>query len=211
MVQDLQAVNRAVIPRAPNTPDPSTLLNNIHPEHKYFTVVDLANAFFSIPLHKECQFWFAFTFKGKRWTYTRLPQGYTESPTIYATEMSANLERFEPPCGSKILLYVDDILLCSKTNEECKKDSIALLKFLASQGHRASKNKLQWCQEKVKYLGHTISQEGRNLDEGRKTAILQIPLPITKRQMMQFLGMTNFCRQWIPNYAEQVQPLMNLI
>lgn len=117
MVQDLQAVNKAVIPRAPNTPDPSTLLKDIDPGHSYFTVIDLANAFFSVPVHPESQFWFAFTFEGKRWTYTRIPQGYTESPTVFSMAMSANLERFTPPCGSTILLYVDDILLCSKTKQ----------------------------------------------------------------------------------------------
>ena len=73
MVQDLQAVNKAVNPRAPTVPDPHTLLNDLLPENKFFTVVDISNAFFSIPVHKDSQFWFAFTFKRKRYTYTRIP------------------------------------------------------------------------------------------------------------------------------------------
>ena len=46
IVQDLQAVNKAVIPRAPLIPDLHTLLNKLNPKAKYFTVIDLANAFF---------------------------------------------------------------------------------------------------------------------------------------------------------------------
>ena len=46
LVQDLQRVNSAVIPRAPTTPDPHTLLNSISPAAQWFTVIDLANAFF---------------------------------------------------------------------------------------------------------------------------------------------------------------------
>lgn len=211
MVQDLQAVNRAIIPRAPCTPDPSTLLNDMGPQHKYFTVIDLANAFFSIPVHKDSQFWFTFTFEGKRWTYTRLPQGYTESPTIFSMAMSANLERFEHSPTTLLLLYVDDILLCSPTKTECLQNTLALLKFLYEQGHKVSKNKLQLCQTTVKYLGYHISREGRELDPERKKAILAAPKPRTKKEMMQFLGITNFCRQWIPNYSQLTGPLLKSI
>lgn len=66
MVQDLQAVNNAVIHQAPTVPDPHTLLNSLDPEAKIFTVIDLSNAFFSIPVHQDSQYWFAFTFEGKR-------------------------------------------------------------------------------------------------------------------------------------------------
>ena len=59
----------------------------------------LSNAFFSIPLHQDSRFWFAFTFEGKRYTYTRLPQGYAESPMIFAAAISNCFATFEPPAG----------------------------------------------------------------------------------------------------------------
>ncbi|KAF3689301.1 hypothetical protein EXN66_Car004973 [Channa argus] len=74
MVQDLRAVNQAIESCVPCVPDPHTLLNQLKPDKKWFTVVDLSNAFFSIPLAKESQGWFGFTYQGKKYTYTRLPQ-----------------------------------------------------------------------------------------------------------------------------------------
>ena len=210
MVQDLQAVNKAVIPRAPTVPDPHTLLNDLLPENKFFTVVDISNAFFSIPVHKDSQFWFAFTFKRKRYTYTRIPQGYCESPTIFSQAMSANLAKITPPCSSQILLYVDDILLASPDENSCWTDTVALLHFLVENGHKVSRDKLQLCRKQVKYLGHILSHEGRHIDEARKSAILQAPKPETKRHMMSFLGMVNYCRSWVANYAEIVAPLTDL-
>jgi hypothetical protein len=65
MVMDLQGVNNSMIPRTPCVPDPHTLLNQLKPDNAYFTVIDLANAFFSIPLHPDSQGWFGFTFLGK--------------------------------------------------------------------------------------------------------------------------------------------------
>uniref|UniRef100_A0A8C5H2T9 Reverse transcriptase domain-containing protein n=2 Tax=Gouania willdenowi TaxID=441366 RepID=A0A8C5H2T9_GOUWI len=70
-VQDLQAVNSAIIPPAPLVPNPHTILSLIPSSAKYFSVVDLANAFFSIPVHPDSQFWFAFMFKGHQYTWTR--------------------------------------------------------------------------------------------------------------------------------------------
>ncbi len=82
-VQDLQAVNSAVIARAARVPNPYTILSQIPQNAMYFTVVDLANAFFSVPVEEKSQFWFAFDFDNKGYTFTRLCQGYCESPTIY--------------------------------------------------------------------------------------------------------------------------------
>ncbi|XP_044028061.1 uncharacterized protein LOC122864564 [Siniperca chuatsi] len=71
-VQDLQAVNAAVHARAPNVPNPHTILSQVPPGSKWFSVVDLANAFFSIPVDPDSQYWFAFSFEGKSFTFTRL-------------------------------------------------------------------------------------------------------------------------------------------
>lgn len=127
------------------------------------SVIDIINAFFSIPVHPDSQFWFAFTFQGKQYTWTRLPQGYCESPTIFSQVMSACMSKFNPPRDSQILLYVDDILLVSDTEEHCLIDTMALLDFLADQGHKVSKKKLQLVKHQVTYLGHSLTAEGRKI------------------------------------------------
>ena len=76
LVHDLRAVNDIVKDKRAEVPNPHTLLTNVPPEAKYFSVIDLCGAFFSVPLAKESRHLFAFTYKGKQYTYTRLPQGY---------------------------------------------------------------------------------------------------------------------------------------
>ncbi len=70
-VQDLQAVNAAVRQRAPLVQNPHTILSQIPQDATFFSVVDLANAFFSVPVDKNTQFWFAFEFYGKGYTFMR--------------------------------------------------------------------------------------------------------------------------------------------
>lgn len=60
-------------------------------------------------------------------------------------------------------------------------------------------------------MGHTITQEGRTLNSTRKTAILEAPKPLNKKQMMSFLGMINYCRAWIPHFALHTGKLSELI
>lgn len=55
-VQDLRAVNAAVHARVPSVPNPNTILSQVPADATWFIVVDLSNAFFSIPVHPDSQF-----------------------------------------------------------------------------------------------------------------------------------------------------------
>ena len=60
MVQDLQIINETVVPLHPTVLNPYVILGKIPPSAKWFTVLDLEDAFFCIPLAKESQYLFAF-------------------------------------------------------------------------------------------------------------------------------------------------------
>lgn len=51
MVRDLKALNKAIVTRALTVPDPHMLLNDLRPENRYFSVCDINNPFFYIPVH----------------------------------------------------------------------------------------------------------------------------------------------------------------
>ncbi|XP_048009377.1 protein NYNRIN-like [Megalobrama amblycephala] len=209
-VQDLQAVNSAVRARAATVPNPYTILSQIPQSATFFSVVDLANAFFSVPVDKDSAYWFAFNFKGKGYTFTRLCQGYCESPTIYNEALRRSLENLTLTPGSALLQYVDDILICAKDETTCVKDTVTLLQHLAQEGHKVSKPKLQFVKKQVTFLGHIISANSKSLSGKRVQAITEVPKPTTKKQMLSFLGMCSYCRTFIPNYAILEQPLRAL-
>ncbi len=94
---------------SPLVADPSTIFRLIKPEHKWFTVIDLANGFWSVPIAKEIQSWFAFTIQGQQYTFTRLPQGLHNSPTIYQQSLQRHLKDFDST--SVVIQYIDDVLI----------------------------------------------------------------------------------------------------
>lgn len=64
-VQGLHAVNAAVHARAPAVPNPYMILTQTPAKAKWFTLVDLSNAYVSIPVHPDSQYWFALMFDGQ--------------------------------------------------------------------------------------------------------------------------------------------------
>lgn len=63
---------------------------------------------------------------------------------------------------------------------------------------------MQMCRDAVKYLGHELITHGHIVLSDWKTAVLQAPKPL-------FLGLTSYCRAWIPNFAEITEPLQQLM
>lgn len=211
LVHDLRAVNDVIVNFPAEVPDPHVLLAQIPPEAKFFTVIDLCGAFFSVPLGEEGQGLFGFTYKGQAYEYTRLPQGFKHSPHIFNQVLKEDLTGLGELLNSTVISYVDDIILCAKDQETCHKDSIELLKILAANGHKASQKKLQYCQERVVYLGQTITQGQRSVSDEHLQTIRKLPKPRTVREMMTFLGITGYSSGWVDEYTKITAPLRAMI
>jgi len=112
--------------------------------------------------------------------------------------------------GTVLLQYVDDLLICAKDRVTCISDTVTLLKHLEREGHKVSLSKLQFVKQEVTFLGHVIKPNSKALSEKRVRAIKEVPKPVTKKQMLSFLGMCAYCRTFIPNYAIFEQPLRAL-
>ncbi|XP_055647045.1 uncharacterized protein LOC129782742, partial [Falco peregrinus] len=218
IVQDLRAINKITEDLYPVVANPYTLLTTLTPDLAWFTVLDLKDAFFCLPLHEASQRIFAFEWENPRsgrktqLTWTVLPQGFKNSPTIFGNQLAKDLELWEPPSEEgKVLQYVDDLLIATRTEESCIIWTVSLLNFLGLQGYRVSKKKAQVVLQQVTYLGYEISAGQRVLGKARKEAICQAPRPRTVKELQTFLGMTGWCRLWICNYGLLVKPLYSLI
>jgi hypothetical protein len=62
-----------------------------------------------------------------------------------------------------------------------------------------------------KLLGHIVSKEGVRIDPERVKRIMEIPLPTSKKAIQSFFGRINFVRQFIPNFAEIVKPISDML
>ncbi|KGL83738.1 hypothetical protein N309_10279, partial [Tinamus guttatus] len=180
----------------------------------WYTVLDLKDAFFTIPLTKQSQEMFAFEwedpesgYKGQL-TWTRLPQGFKNSPTLFNEILQEDLSEFRRQNPSvKLLQYVDDLLLAARTKEECEEGTRKLLQELNKLGYRVSAKKAQLCSPEVTYLGYKIRDGRRWLTDAMKETVLRIQEPRSPREVREFLGTVGYCHLWIPGFAEKAKPL----
>ncbi|KAJ1117546.1 hypothetical protein NDU88_005745 [Pleurodeles waltl] len=210
LVQDLRKINDIIVKCCPVVPNPAVIMFQVPCDAEWFSVIDLSQAFFSVPLHEDSQFLFCFKFLDRVFSWCRIPQGFSESPSIFNQILKKDLEALELPFESTLVQYIDDLLVASKTESGCTANTIALLNHLGRNGHKVSPAKLQFCQEKVKYLGHQIEKGSRRIMKERITSVLQMSPPKTRKEVRTFLGMVGYCRQWIPNFSTLAKPLLKL-
>ncbi len=103
--------------------------------------------------------------------------------------------------GRNTLKYVDDLLICARDDVTCVADTVTLLNHLAREGHKVSLTKLQFVKQEIFFLGHTITPNSKAISEKRIKAIRDVPRPVTKKQLLSFLGMCAYCRTFIPNFC----------
>ncbi|RMC16746.1 hypothetical protein DUI87_06340 [Hirundo rustica rustica] len=169
LVQDLREVNKRTRSRYPVVPNPYTLLSKVPPQHQWFSVVDLKDAFWACPLAKESRDIFVFewedpkTGRKQQLRWTKLPQGFTESPNLFGQALEKILQAFSTPPRIQIIQYVDDLLLSGEDEVVVREATIKLLNFLGEKGLRVSKGKLQFVEpEAVKFLYEKLT-EGDNI------------------------------------------------
>jgi len=178
-------------------------------ETKFFTVLDISNGFWSIPLNRSCQYKFAFTFQGQQYTWTCLPQGFHNSPSIFHRQLATGLEKFpRPEC---LVQYVDDLLLQTTSREEHVALLDELLTLLHSIGCKVNPKKAQIMKPKVLYLGTVITHGKREIERKRIESIVHLPRPRNVSALRSFLGLVGYCRNHIDGFATKAAPLSDLL
>jgi len=92
----------------------------------------------------------------------------------------------------KIVIYMDDILIFSKTMEEHVDIIKKVLKILNNNKLLVQTKKCQFHQIKVEYLGVIISKDSVEVDPIKVKGVIDWPEPKDKREIHQFLGFCNF-------------------
>ncbi|XP_023198413.1 uncharacterized protein K02A2.6-like isoform X2 [Xiphophorus maculatus] len=143
MAHDLRAVNAVLKTKTVPVPNPYVSIAALTPSQQWYSCIDLANAFFCVLLAESCRDYFSFTFRGEQWRYTRLPQGFAQSPGLFNQVLKDVLQDCPLPRDTTLIQYVDDLLLAATTAELCVKATSLVLAHLHQKGFKASKNQLQ--------------------------------------------------------------------
>ncbi|GAB0208920.1 hypothetical protein GRJ2_003357700 [Grus japonensis] len=129
---DYRGLNEVTLPMSAAVPDMLELQYELESKAaKWYATIDIANAFFSIPLAAECRPQFAFTWRGIQYTWNRLPQGWKHSPTIGHGLVQTALEKGEAP---EHLQYIEDMIVWGNSAEEVSEKGKKIIQILLQAG-----------------------------------------------------------------------------
>ena len=204
---DLRKLNERTIKDAQTLPRIDESLDTIGGS-KFFSSLDLKAGYWQVEMDEESRPYTAFTV-GPLGFYecVRMPFGLTNAPSTFQRLMETCLEDINLKF---CVIYLDDIIIFSKTLMEQIDRLDAVLQRLARDGLKLKPEKCFLLQRKITYLGHIVSEHGIEAEPRKQEALDKWPTPKTVRDIRSFLGFANHYRRFIPNYAKVARPLNNL-
>ena len=110
-----------------------------------------------------------------------------------------------------IIVYLDNILIFSKDEQQHEHHVKQVLERLRSANLYAKLTKCEFHQKELKFLGYLINDKGISMDEDRVQAIQEWPMPKSVKDIQSFMGFTGFFRKFIKNYSIITAPLTNML
>ena len=124
-----------------------------------------------------------------------------------ATFNKLMIDLFRKELDDFVLVFFDDILIYSKSNEEHEQHLCWILEILRKAQLYAKKSKYTFFVDKVAYLGFIISKDGISPDPAKVEAIVSWPIPCNISKVQGFLGLAGWCRVFVKEYAFITEPL----
>ncbi|BAE56502.1 unnamed protein product [Aspergillus oryzae RIB40] len=175
---------------------------------KWFTKLDITDAYHRLRIAEGEEWKTAFRTKYGHYEYLVMPFGLTNAP--------ASFQRFINEALGEILdvfviAYLDDILIFSHSLEEHVQHVQTVLEKLQRAEVRLKLKKCEFHVQETEFLGHWISTEGIQAEEGKVKAIREWPEPTNLKELQQFIGLLNYYRKFIDRYAHRLAPLFDLL
>ena len=117
---------------------------------------------------------------------------------------------FHPYLDQFVIVFIDDILIYSRSKEEHSKYLCQILEMLRSEKLYAKFSKCEFWIRRVEFLGHIVSEEGIHVDPSKIKAIENWSAPKTPTEIRQFLGLAGYYRRFIQNFSRIAKPLTTL-
>ncbi len=205
MCLDYRALNKITVKRQYPMPHIQELFDRLQGA-RVFSSLDLQQGYHQIQIPKEDVPKTAFMTPFGQYAYKVLCFGLTNAPSTFQEAMN----RVFAGCEDFVLVYLDDIMVFSKTPEEHVQHLRKVLSLLRQNKFQAKLPKCDFNKAELKFLGHIVGREGIKVDPRKVQAVKEWPEPTGPSPLRSFLGLANFFRRFIQGYSSLVAPLTAL-
>jgi hypothetical protein len=175
---------------------------------KVFSKIDLCSSYHQIKIRASDIPKTAFSTRYGLYEFLVMSFGLTNAPAYYMYLMNSV---FMPELDKFVVVFIDDILVYSKNEEEHVGHLHVVLQRLREHRLYAKLSKCDFWLKEIKLLGHTISQAGIAVDPDKVQEVMNWKPPTTVCQIQSFLGLTGYYRRFIPAFSRIVKPITELL
>ncbi len=169
---------------------------------KFVTKLDLLKGYWQVPLTEHASEVSAFATPDAFLQYKVLAFGLRNAPATFQRLMCKVLSNVKN-CEA----YLDDVVCYSENWESHLKTLEEVFTRFKEANLTLNLAKCEFCHATVKYLGKEVGQGTVRPVEAKVSAIVNFPVPQTKRELRRFLGMAGYYRSFCRNFSDVVKPL----
>lgn len=175
-----------------------------------FTTLDLKSGYWQIPLINTSRRLTAFTTPdGASYEFKVMPFGLKNAPATFQKMMTRDvlagyLHHF-------VIVYLDDIIIFSKTHEEHMYHLRLVLERLQQHNLICAMEKCRFACQELPFLGHQLTRDGTTPLSAHINQIQNLQVPKDRKELRSILGAINWLRDYIPHCAEIIAPLTDLL
>lgn len=203
---DYRALNEVTKADAEPLPLPEEIFDHLNGA-ELFSKIDLLKGFYQIPVDKKSQPYLAVSTPDGLYHHTVMPFGVKNAPGAFQREMR---RIFRDRLMKGVLVYIDDVIIYSKTADEHLELIEWVLQQLRAAGYYAHPDKCEFMKSEVSFLGHVLSGNGIAVQQHKVKAVMEWPTPTKVSEVRSFLGLTGYYRRFIKDYSKIAVPLTDL-
>lgn len=200
---DFRKVNDVTIKNSWPIPRMDDILTSLG-KNKYFSSLDLFSGYWQIGVKEEHKEITAFITHEGLFEFNVMPFGLCNGP---ATFQSIADQIFQDLKWKEMMLYLDDIVVFSDSFEEHIIRLRHVFEKLRGANLTLKTTKCKFIENEINLLGYHIDGQGVRTDKSKIKAIQQFPRPTTVTRVQSFLGLCNFYRKFVNNFAAIARPL----
>ena len=174
---------------------------------RWFSSCDLRQGYWQTVIEEEDRDKTVFVTRKGQWRFKVLSFGLCNAPCQFARTMELVLAGLTYDI---CLIYLDDILIFSRTFEEHCQRLSQVFDRLERQTLRLKASKCHLFQEKVTFLGHVVRERGIECDPLKTAVIAEWPRPSNVSDVRAFCGLASYYRTFVEGFAKIAHPLHDL-
>ncbi|GBG87235.1 hypothetical protein CBR_g45294 [Chara braunii] len=175
---------------------------------QFFSKLDLKSGYHQLEIRKEDRYKTTFKTRYGHFEWLVMPFGLTNAPTTFQaammTEFRHMLDRF-------VLIYLDDILVYSRSLDGHVEHLRTVLERLRQAKYKANRDKCEFAPQELEYLGHYVTPQGIRPLADKIEALRVWPEPTKTTNVRSFMGLAGYYQRFITGYSRIAAPMTRLL